>query len=186
MALNEKNKQTLLAGGILGVAILVIIIYFGLTMVRPQVDKQKADIAKLETDIKKNRAELNRLKNFINDEGSRGEVIATFERISSRLPPQQDPFEVFELLRDYFEGTDVVFTYLEPGRQTSRGRYFEYPFIIRGSARYHEFGQLVNLIECNPSRLMHVNSFRLTNNDRRPSIHPMELGISTFTFQQKP
>ncbi|MBI1293240.1 type 4a pilus biogenesis protein PilO [bacterium] len=185
MVLSPKNKQTLLVGGVLGGAILLIVLYFGFMMVLPEANAQMAEAEKVKTARIKNEADLKKFRELINNVELRTQVNETFTRVSSRLPSEQDPIEVFGLLRSYFEGTDVQFTYLEPGRQTSRGRYFEYPFVIRGRARYHEFGQLVNLIECNPNRLMYVNSFRLTNDDRRPSIHPMEVGVSTFTFRSR-
>lgn len=183
MNISQKNKQTLLVGGVLGGAILLIVLYFGFMIVLPEASANVVEAEKVRSTREKNEADLKKFKAMINDVEMRNQVNDAFARVSSRLPSQQDPIEVFALLRSYFEGTDVQFTYLEPGRQTSRGRYFEYPFIIRGRARYHEFGQLVNLIECNPSRLMYVNSFRLTNDARRPSIHPMEVGVSTFTFR---
>jgi Tfp pilus assembly protein PilO len=185
MALSDKNKQLLLVIGILGGAVLVILVYFGMMNIRPKTKELLAETEKFQTELKKNKEDLERFKRVIADVESRNKVIAAFQRVESRLPTRQDPIEVFQILRQYFDGTDVQFTYLEPGRQTNRGRYFEYPFVVRGRARYHEFGQLVNLIECNPNRLMHVNSFKLTNDARRPSIHPMEVGISTFTIRTR-
>ena len=185
MNLSPKNKQTLIVAGVLGGAIFLIVLYFGFMMILPQAKEMAAETEKVKTAREKNEQDLKKFKELIGNTALRTEVTETFSRVSSRLPREQDPIEVFGLLRGYFEGTDVQFTYLEPGKQTSRGRYFEYPFVIRGRARYHEFGQLVNLIECNPNRLMYVNSFRLTNDARRPSIHPMEVGVSTFTFRAR-
>lgn len=182
---NEKQKQSLLVGGILGGAILVIVIYFAVIKIMPQIaafDKQAAD---LNDKANKDEKKLKEYQAALKDENIRKGLEEQFSRIVSRLPSNQDPLQVFELLRSYFEGTDVQFSYLDPRPQTGRGRFLEYPFIIRGSARYHEFGQLVNLIECNPDRLMRVTSMKLTNNDRRPSVKNMEVGISTFTFNQQ-
>jgi Tfp pilus assembly protein PilO len=183
MAMSPKTKQPLLLISIFGGTVLLIILYYHFALSAPKIKGMNTEREKVETKTKNDKAELDRFRAFIKDEVARAEVYAAFERISTRLPSNQDPVEVFELLREYFEETDVEFTYLEPGKATNRVKYMEFPFKIRGSARYHEFGQFVNLIECNPRRLMHVNSFNLTNNDTRPSIHPMEVGISTFGFQ---
>jgi Tfp pilus assembly protein PilO len=182
MALTEQNKQALLVGGILGGAIFIIIVYFMVMTILPKVGNMKADAAKLTTQKIANQKTLKGYKEYLSDKEKSQKIEDAFQIVQQRLPSNQDPIEVFDLLRGYFEGTDVQFTYIEPGTEQNRGRFREYPFVIKGSARYHEFGQLINLIECNPDRLMRVTSFRLVNNSKRPSIHPMEVGISTFTF----
>lgn len=182
MAMTEKNKQALLVGGILGGAIFIILVYFGMTTTLPKIKTMQEETEKAKTSAAAAQKKVADYKALLADKARYEQVQEAFMRVSSRLPSLQDPVDVFELLKGFFEGTDVQFSYLEPGRQTKRGKYMEYPFVIRGTARYHEFGQLVNLIECNPDRLMHVSTFKLANNDRRPSIHPMQVGIATFTF----
>lgn len=185
MKLTDKQKQVLLVGGILGAACLVIIVYLGFMFVRPEVAAADKKVKDLNIKIEEASDNLNKYKAFLADTGKRAQLEEAFGRVQSKLPDVQDPIEVFDLLRDYIEGTDVTFTYLDPGDQTSRERFVEYPFTIRGTAGYHQFGQLVNLIECNPDRLMRVSNFKLTNNNRRPSVHPMEIGITTFTFRNQ-
>ncbi|MCC5875256.1 MAG: type 4a pilus biogenesis protein PilO [Candidatus Sumerlaeia bacterium] len=182
MNISEKNKQILLAGGIIGGALLLIMGYFYFMVVGPEVATTEAEVVKIETENRRNNEQLRTFRNFLEDEEQRRIVEDQFERVAARLPSGQDPVDVFELLRGYFEGTDVQFTNLETGTSVNRGRFTEYPFSMKGSARYHEFGQLVNLIECDPKRLMRINDIKLTNNPNRPSIHPMELSLSTFTF----
>jgi len=184
MAMTEKNKQTMLVAGILGGAVLIAVLYFAWLRILPGISDARKKTEELEAKHKKNVEEMKKFKAQLDDTANQARVQETFARISSRLPPQQDPIDVFEVLRGYFEGTDVMFTSLEPGTQARRGKIMEYPFTIRGSARYHDFGQLINLIECNPERLMHVTSFTLKNSDKRPSHHPMTVTISTFTFNE--
>lgn len=182
MNISEKNKQVLLAGSIIGAALLLIMGYFHFMFIGPEVSKIDEEIQKLQAENRRNNEQLRTFRSFLEDEERRRLVEDQFERVAARLPSGQDPVIVFEILRGYFEGTDVQFTNLETLSSANRGRFTEYPFRIRGSARYHEFGQLVNLIECDPKRLMRINELRLTNNPNRPSIHPMELSLSTFTF----
>jgi Tfp pilus assembly protein PilO len=182
MTISEKNKQVLLVGTIIGCALLGIMGYFYFMFVKADVDRADKEIATLQADNRKARDQLRTYRAFLQDEATRRLVEDQFERIASRLPSGQDPVDVFDILRGYFEGTDVQFTNLETTNPVNRGRFTEYPFKIKGSARYHEFGQLVNLIECDPKRLMRVNELKLANNPNRPSIHPMELTLSTFTF----
>lgn len=185
MNISEKNKQILIVSGILGAAILVIVVYLGFMFVFPQVNQFNQDRIKAEGELRVASEKLNRYKAYLEDDETRAKVEEAFGRVNRRLPRISNPVEVFDVLRDYIEGTDVAFTFLEPGRQRPRERYIEYPFNLRGSARYHQFGQLLNLIECNPDRLMRVTAFKLTNNNRRPSIHPMELSLETYTFRDR-
>ncbi len=182
MAMSEKNKQGLLVGGILGVAILAIVLYFMFMYVEPGIKKFKDETETLESKIAANKQKLEEYQSYLNNEEARRQVQEKFATIAKRLPDTQDTIEVYDLLRSYFEGSNVVFNALNPGASANRGRYTEFPFSIAGSAEYHAFGQLVNLIECNPDRLMHVTNLKLTNSDKRPSIHPMEVGVATFTF----
>ncbi len=182
MQLTEQQKQALIAGLILGTAILIVLILVGFMFVFDEVRQARNDVERLRTQIRQDQQSLRRIQNFLDDDETYRQVEEAFARVESRLPADQDPFDTFETLRGYFEGTAVAFTRIEPRSSADRGRFTEYPFTIRGSARYHEFGQLVNLIECDPNRLMHVTDFRLQNSDRRPSLHPMEVGIVTFSF----
>lgn len=184
MQFEDKHKQALLAGGILGIVVLALLIYFGMLYVEPQTKKFIKDAGVLKTQRIAEEKDLAQYSLYLKDEVTRKAVEDAYRKISSRLPNDQDPFAIFELLRRYFEGSDVQFTFLEPGREANRGRFREFPFLVRGSARYHEFGQLVNLVECNPDRLMHVASLKLENNNKRPSIHPMTIEIVTFTFNE--
>lgn len=185
MTLTEQQKTTLIVTGILGVSIFIIIVYFMFAFINPAVSDARATSETLQTEIRKNRETLAEYQRYLDNEEAHRELRERFRTIEARLPSEQDPFAVFSLLREYFEGSNVFFSFLDPGDMTDRGRFREFPFTIRGSADYHAFGQLVNLIECNPDRLMHVTSIRLTNSERSPSIHPMEVGIATFTFDEE-
>lgn len=183
--MNDKNKQILMVGGILGAAIFVVVAYFAFMNVLPEARKKQSKATELRADVEKKKKELAAVEARLSDPTQMRQMEERFLRISARLPPSQDPIDVFELFRGYFAGTDVSFTRLFPGTPTTAARYREYPFSVSGTARYHDFGQLVNLVESNPDRLMHVTGFKLTNNNRRPSIHPMEIGISTFTLVER-
>jgi Tfp pilus assembly protein PilO len=184
MYISPKNKQALIVGGILGTALLVIIVYMGFMFVRDDIAQKKTQTETKRTELRAAKQKLAQYQAYLQDENTRRQVQEAFFQVASRLPDSQDPIEIYELFRDYLEGTDVALSFLEPGSSTRRERFTEYPYTIRGSARYHEFGQFVNLIECNPQRLMRVTNFKLTNNEKRPSIHPMEVGITTFTFNE--
>ncbi len=183
-ALTEQNKQALLLGGILGGAVFIIILYLAWWQVLPSTRKYSSDASRMETQIAEDEKKIARFTAFLKNDEGRRQLQEAFEVVQSRLPTNQDPIEIYDLLRGYFEGTEVQFSFLEPKPEANRGRFREYPFTFKGTARYHEFGQLINLIECNPDRLMRVTDFKLINNAKRPSIHPMEVNFSTFTFNE--
>ncbi len=184
MALSEKNKQIVLASAIGGIAVFVILVYVHFFFVKDDINSLKDKAATLKTETEANKIQLDKYKKELDNPERRREVEARFYQIEQRLPSDQDTVEVYDILRGYFKGSAIVFTNLERGQEKRYDRYAEYPFTIKGRARYHQVGQLVNLIECNPERLMHVTMMDLTNNDRRPSVHPMEIGVSTFTFNE--
>ncbi len=170
--------------GILGGMFVIIIVYIYLMFAKPSIDTNRDETEKLTTQIDANKAKIAEFEAFLADETRKQEVEALFAALTRRLPSDPDPFRVFDLLRDAFDGTGVNFTRLEPTESKSYGPLSYHPFKISGSARYHEFGQLVNFVECNPERLMRVATLTLRNSNSRPSIHPMEIGIGTFTLNQ--
>ncbi len=181
----QELDTRLLVGGILGGAVFVIVVYFALMYVKPGVEKFSTETATLQTQIQKNKEKLQEYESYLSNQEERRMIEEKFSSIAKRLPSGQDTVDVYDLLRTYFKGSNVIFTNLEPGNSVNRGRFREYPFTIRGTAEYHSFGQLINLVECNPDRLMHVTNMKLTNNPKRPSSHPMEVGIATFTFNEQ-
>jgi len=135
MQFDDKHKQTLLAGGILGVVVLALLIYFGMLYVEPQTKKFTKDAEALKTQRVADEKSLAEYSKYLADEDTRKAVEDAYRTISARLPNDQDPFEIFDLLRKYFAGTDVQFTLLEPGREVNRGRFREFPFFTRQSRR---------------------------------------------------
>jgi len=47
-------------------------------------------------------------------------------------------------------------------------------------------GIILTLLEQNTDRFMRVKSFKITDNLQRPSVHPIDMQISTFMFNTQP
>jgi Tfp pilus assembly protein PilO len=74
---------------------------------------------------------------------------------------------------------------VKPVSPQNRVQYTEIPYTIEAHGRYHEIGQFLTLIEQNPQRFMRLRNFTAENNLERPSIHPVQMEISTFMFNQQ-
>lgn len=184
MAMTEKNKQILTATCILGGVLVVLLGYSWFYMVNPEIQENSKKVASLKTKIETNRAELAKLQAFIDDVDSRKALMDFVAEAKRRLPSTAEELEFARILSDALKRTEVRQTFLQQMDEIPRELFFEIPFQIRGAARYHEFGQFLNMIESNPDRFMRVSSFRLSNSDSRPSVHPMEATITTFRFRQ--
>ncbi|RMH29774.1 MAG: hypothetical protein D6691_02160, partial [Candidatus Hydrogenedentota bacterium] len=91
----------------------------------------------------------------------------------------------FQALSKVLQVTRVDYTELEPLKEVSRSAYVEIPYRIKGTARYHDFGHFLNLIEDNPDRFMRVRTFTIENRDDRPSVHPVTIELATFMFVKR-
>ena len=184
MVLTEKNKQALLVGLIMAVFLGFLVgYYYWLSM--PVIDKAKTEGKTLTAEIAKNQAEIKNIRAYIENTDEREQMMEVVRRAKERLPEDRRAIEFLGLLRDSLTKTGVVQTRVAPEAPKRRTLYEEIPYSVRGSARYHEFGQFLNLIECNPERFMRVNGFSLSNDLNRPSVHPMDVGISTFMFRSQ-
>ncbi|MCB2153981.1 type 4a pilus biogenesis protein PilO [bacterium] len=184
MVFTEKNKQALLIGLIMA-AFLGFLVGYYYWLSKPVIAKTQKERGTLNAQIKKDQAEINRMRALIENTAEREQMAEVVRRAKERLPEDRRAIEFLTLLRDSLTKTGVVQTRVAPEAPKRRALYEEIPYSVKGSARYHEFGQFLNLIECNPDRFMRVNGFSLSNDPNRPSIHPMEVGISTFMFRSR-
>lgn len=184
MTLTEKEKNVLTAGLVLAGMFVVIFAYLHLMFFKTQVTSDTRKI----NDLKKETAALEKeyvsmtafLQNRREVEAMRNQLAAA----TRKLPSEPESIEFLKELRASLERTGMAQTRVTPKPFVPRALYTEIPYEVQGSARYHEFGQFLNLIECNPRRFMRVNSFDVRNSTERPTIHPITVGISTFMFNR--
>lgn len=183
MELNEKQRQALTAGLILAAAALLLTGYFYFFNFKPARETAQKEWTRTEATIATLKKDIQMMEDFASNRAEMERLMAQVEQARRRLPSDPEAVQFLQVLRDSLRKTGVGFTRVAQGRLVNRSLYSEIPYSIKGSARYHELGQFINLIECNPERFMRVNRIVMTNDYRRPSIHPVEVGISTFMFQ---
>jgi Tfp pilus assembly protein PilO len=182
--MTEKQKQTLTVGVIMAVLLAVILAYWFFMSVRVEVAKSRETQDKLRAEIQATNERLAEIDSFLKNRGQLEQMLAEVNKAKRRLPSDPQAIEFLAILTDSLNKTGVSVSEVTPQPPVNRSMYTEIPYLIKGSARYHEFGQFLNLIECHPERFMRVSAFRLLKNDKRPSIHPMEARIQTFMFKE--
>jgi len=183
MQLNENQQKTLIVGVIFAVLALVAVIVLNVTYFSTQRTELQQNISTAETEITNLESERALMRSFLGNEAEHRDLMQRVEDARRRLPSDPQAFQFLEILRDTLSNTNVNFSFLSQENSIRRSMYEEIPYRVRGAARYHEFGQFINIIECHPERFMRVSTFSLSNDTRRPSIHPIEVGISTFMFR---
>lgn len=186
MQLTDQNKTALTIGLILAAIAAIVVIYFDFATVRPQMTTNERTRDTAEAQIEEREERLKEINTFIADADARQRLITQVEAAQRRLPSDQQAEEFLDILRIAMRDTGVSFSSISPpSSPIQRSNYEELNFSISGSARFHEFGQFVNIIECHPDRFMRVSGFSIGQNARRPSIHPVDLNVSTFLFRER-
>jgi len=187
MALSEKNRQVLTMVSLLGVLLVAASVYYYFTMAKPEIAAAKKATDSANTKIADAKREIARITELKNDTAKREELERFVARAKLRLPTSAQEAQeqgFYDIIEESLRRTGASFSRLAAKPPIPRQLYFEVPYDLKGAARYHEFGQLLNVIECNPQRLMRVSTFALKNDPKRPSIHPMDLTVKTFTFNE--
>jgi Tfp pilus assembly protein PilO len=184
--MTDQNKTALTIGLILAVLLAIVVAYWDFSTVQPRLRANVQAKQTAQQQIKDRTARLKEIDTFIADADARERLIAQVVSAQKRLPKDQQADEFLDILRIAMRDTGVAFSRIEPPRSpVQRSNYEELNFLIRGSARFHEFGQFVNIIECHPDRFMRVSGFTIGQNAKRPSIHPVDLNVSTFLFRER-
>lgn len=183
--LTPQQKDAVKAGFILAVLIFVGAIYYYRFIVKEQIAQAEKKIKATQTQIKELDQEIRDLQAQLGNPEELKLKEEFLKKIAAKLPDTPDAPGFFEALRDILQVTNIEYSELEPQKEISRSVYVEIPYRIKCVARYHDFGQFLNLIEENPKRFMRVKTFTIENQDNRPSIHPVTLELATFMFIKK-
>ncbi len=185
MAMSDKNRQLVTVIVLLGVLLTAGSVYFYFMMAKPAIESAEKSTEATKKKIADMEAEKAKIKAFLADRSKIEELAKTVDRAKQRLPNNTQEAEeqgFYKIVEDSLRRTGASMSRLAPKEPINRNLYFEIPYEIKGAARYHEFGQLLNVIECNPARLMRVSTFAIKNDAKRPSIHPIDLTVKTYTF----
>ena len=180
--MTETQKQVTIAAVILGVLLTILAVYAWFMFVSPKLQENAKATAAAVKKAEEHEARIREMRNVIENRAEWEELQAKVEVAKKRLPSDPRSLEFLQLLRDGLSKTNVQQTGITADKPSRRPMYQETPYTIEGFARYHDFGQFVNLIECNPSRIMRIKKIDLRNTATRPSFHPMTVGVSTYSF----
>lgn len=183
--LTSQEKDLVKAGFIMLVLLFCGIIYYDSQFLAAQLEKEKTEVAELKKKIRdqqERKAEMDAMAANMEEVRRKQQLLAQVVR---RLPATADPEGFYQALEPVLTATQFEYTELQPQASQTRTAYLEIPYRILGKARYHDFGQFLNMIEENPDRLMRVRSFTIKNQEGRPSIHPVTVDIASFMFNSR-
>ena len=185
MVLSANDKKALQIGIFLAVLLGGLCGYYYLFFVKKEMEANTKRAEKLDTDIKELRSEYSRMQGML---ARKDEIEAQSRRIlevKRRLPDTEDAPGFLSALVNILKITSVVNERVAPEKVLRRNLYTEIPYTIECSSRFHDFGEFLTLVEQNPERFMRVKSFTITNDEKRPSFHPIVVGLATFKFNRK-
>lgn len=184
MKFTEQQKSQLLMIGFVAAVLMVVVLYFHFVIGRSQVNQFTKQSASLEQEIRETETELAEIRALLAQEDEMEQQRAKIAKVVKRLPSNPDAPGFLMALVSILRTTGIIQEMVKPERPASRTQYTEIPYSINAFGRYHEFGQFLTLIEQNPDRFMRVKGFTLTNNENRPSMHPVDLEVATFMFNR--
>jgi Tfp pilus assembly protein PilO len=172
-------------------ALLVLVVflvvgagYYDQGMVAETLKTNAAAIKKQEAAYLVEKATLDRMNLMIANRAKLEARVKLLDKVISKLPTNTDPSGFFQALEGILTITRMEYQSITNEKPRSADVYTELPYSIVSRARYHDFGQFLNLIEENPNRLMRVKKFVVENDDNRPSIHPVSVQVATFMFNR--
>lgn len=182
MQFTESQKSQLLMIGFIGTVLIVVVLYFNFVIGRNKVRTYEQQTAQVELKIGETKRDLSEIRELLAQEDLLEEQRQMIAKVTQRLPSQPDAPGFLMALVSIVRTTGIIQELVKPDKTIDRVQYTEIPYNIEAYGRYHELGQLLTLVEQNPKRFMRIKSVKLTTSLERPSIHPIELKISTFMF----
>ncbi len=183
--LTAQERDGVKAAAILMVILYAGLIYYNYQILGPEMVKNEKLIAASEEQIKEREQTLSDMNAMAANMEEVRRKQALLAEVVKRLPKSADPQGFYQALEPVLEATQFEYTELQPQVAASRATYTEIPYRIIGKSRYHDFGQFLNMIEENRDRLMRVKGFAVRNQPDRPSIHPLNVDVASFMFNQK-
>lgn len=185
IALTPEQKKKVQIALLVGAVILVILGWFWISIGSKKVSgltAQVEELKKKDADLTRQLAELRELEKMRSQYAL---VEARLEQVSRRLPASPEAPGFQEALSDALRSTGIDIAKLAPEKINDFDQFTEIPYTIAAAGRYHELGQFLTLVEQNSQRFMRVKSLKMVNDDVRPSLHPVDVGIATFMFREK-
>jgi type IV pilus assembly protein PilO len=182
--LNDKQKTGLIVTTFVGVVCLILIGYFHLMIGREMIagyDNEQRNKLKELKDLDR---QLNQINKTIQEKDEIEKQAETVRKATRRLPSSPDAPGFLNALVSILGTTGIVQEEVKPDPTTPMSLYTEIPYTVKAQGHYHAFGQFLTPVEQNPDRFMRIKTLKISNNIERPSIHPIEMKIATFMFNE--
>jgi Tfp pilus assembly protein PilO len=185
MNFTEQQKSQMLIIGFLGLALIAVLAWYHLMFARPKIEELNQQTSTLERQVAQKEAELKEIQTLLAQRERLEERRRMIARVMRRLPSTPDAPGFLISLVEVLRQTGIIQRLVKPEATRNRVDYTEIPYSVSAFGRYHELGQFLTLVEQNPDRFMRVRQMTVTNTIARPSIHPIEIEITTFMFNRK-
>ena len=182
--MNENQKVIVLGTVFMGLVGLVLIGFFYFMLGRSQISSNERQVVTLTEKVDAKKKELARINGRLNMREELDREAEMIEKFTRRLPSSPDAPGFLNALVAILGSTGIVQQEVKPDSNTERGVYTEIPYSIKAYGHYHAIGQFLTLIEQNSDRFMRVKNLTITNELTRPSMHPVEMDITTFMFNE--
>jgi Tfp pilus assembly protein PilO len=183
--LTQQERDIVKAGAILVGLVLALAFWYNIKIVKPELKKLQEAKAKVDKDIAGLNAHLAAMDAAEANLKLLQEQAEILRKVAQKLPQSIDPQGFYTALSQMLQVTRIEYSEMNQEKPQKREVYTEIPYKITCRARYHDFGQFLNLVEENPHRLMRVKTFKIENRDTRPSIHPINVQLATFMFNKR-
>jgi Tfp pilus assembly protein PilO len=182
--MTDKDKKSLQVGVFIFVILMLVVLYYNFFILARDIEAGRATLETLKMETATLTAELEKMREMIRQEAQVNKELALVKKMAARLPSSPNEPEFLDELANSLQITGAKNQKIIPQKSETHTDYIEIPYGIFLNGRYHEFGQLLNLLEENPRRFMLVKEFEVKNDLKRPSIHPSRLDIATFMFSE--
>lgn len=185
MLLNDKQKTALIFTVFAGFVCLLVVAYFYFMFGRATIKSYELKALSARKELTECKAELTRINELLNQEEELDRQAETIRKVTRRLPSSPDAPGFLTAMLTILGTTGIIQEEVKPDKTYDRSLYTEIPYQIKAHGHFHAFGQFLTLIEQNPDRFMRVKRLKISNNKGRPSVHPIEMEIATFMFNEQ-
>jgi Tfp pilus assembly protein PilO len=186
MRLTETQKQALMGVVVFTILICGGIWYYMFSFGNASLEAMQKDSAKLDDDIKTLKITENKYHDWKSREKEIRAKEAVVRQAANRLPQDPGDSQFHQILANVMKETGVYPVKVLPLSRTVRQFYTEIPYQLECFSRYHDLGELFNLIEESPERFMRIRAFKITNQSdilkERPSVHYGLIEIAAYAF----
>ncbi|HOE96372.1 MAG TPA: type 4a pilus biogenesis protein PilO [Candidatus Sumerlaeota bacterium] len=180
--MSDQQKTALLVTVFVGLVGLILIAYFHFMIGRGMINKYERRTRDMVEETKELEVQLAEIRSLLSQKDELEKQAEMIEKVTRRLPDSPDAPGFLNALVMILGTTGIIQEEVKPDKNTARALYTEIPYSVKAHGHYHAFGQFLTLVEQNPDRFMRLKKLTIGNNAERPSVHPIEMEITTFMF----